>query len=101
MAELILHSYRRCPFAIRVRMALEEKELAYRLVEENLAELSDELLRIHPEGRVPVLIHDGHVIVESTFICESSKTRWVTSHFSWVISSLWRIFISFRFIASL
>jgi glutathione S-transferase len=70
MSELVLHSYRRCPFAIRVRMTLEEKGLLYRTVEENLAELSEELLKIHPEGQVPVLIHDGRVIAESAIITE-------------------------------
>jgi glutathione S-transferase len=61
MADLVLHSYRRCPFAIRVRMTLEEKRIAYQVIEENLAEL---------EGQVPVLVHDGQTLQESAIITE-------------------------------
>ncbi|RZA05803.1 MAG: hypothetical protein EOP11_11945, partial [Proteobacteria bacterium] len=32
MPSLILHSYRRCPFAIRVRMVLEEKGIPYTVI---------------------------------------------------------------------
>jgi glutathione S-transferase len=61
MSELVLHSYRRCPFAIRVRMTLEEKAIAYQVVEENLAEL---------EGQVPVLVHNAQILAESAVITE-------------------------------
>lgn len=67
---LILHSYRRCPFAIRVRMVLEEKGLPYRTIEEDLSSPSEELLRLHPEGRVPLLIHGNFVVHESSIITE-------------------------------
>lgn len=55
---------------MRVRMVLEEKQLAYERVEEDLDRPSAELLRIHPEGRVPVLVHQGQVISESAVITE-------------------------------
>ena len=67
---IILHSYRRCPFAIRVRMVLEEKNLPYQVIEENLSALSERLLALHPEGRVPLLIHGDQVIYESSVITE-------------------------------
>jgi glutathione S-transferase len=74
MTNLTLHTYRRCPFAIRVRMVLEEKGLAYHRIEEDLANLSPQLLALHPEGRVPLLIHqinnDRHVLYESSVITE-------------------------------
>src|SRR4051794_33777782 len=74
MSTLILHSYRRCPFAIRVRMVLEEKGIPYQLIEENLSHLSPELLAHHPEGRVPLLIHEMNsqklVVYQSTIITE-------------------------------
>ncbi|MDR3606437.1 MAG: glutathione S-transferase family protein [Oligoflexia bacterium] len=70
MNELILHSYRRCPFAIRVRTVLEEKGLKYSVIEEDLANPSSELLRLHPEGKVPLLLHHGHPIFESSVITE-------------------------------
>lgn len=71
---LVLHSYRRCPFAIRVRMVLEEKAIPYQLIEEDLGNLSSELLALHPEGRVPLLIVRGtnarQVIYQSNIITE-------------------------------
>ena len=70
MNDVVLHSYRRCPFAIRVRMTLEEKSIAYRVIEEDLSVPSAELLRLHPEGKVPLLIHRGHAIYESAVITE-------------------------------
>ncbi len=74
MQSLTLYSYRRCPFAIRVRMVLEEKNISYQLVEENLSHLSAELLSLHPEGRVPLLVHQlkecRQVIYQSSIITE-------------------------------
>jgi len=70
MHGLVLHSYRRCPFAIRVRMTLEEKNLKFTTIEEDLSNPSAELLRLHPEGKVPLLIHDGLAIHESSIITE-------------------------------
>ncbi|MBL7714522.1 MAG: glutathione S-transferase family protein [Bdellovibrionales bacterium] len=67
---LLLHSYRRCPFAMRVRMVLEEKGLRYQVFEENFSNFSEDLLRLHPEGKVPLLIHDGIPIHESSVITE-------------------------------
>jgi glutathione S-transferase len=55
-------------------MTLEEKGIPYQIVEEKLSQLSPELLALHPEGRVPLLIHHlgGHpeVIYQSTVITE-------------------------------
>jgi len=72
--KLILYSFRRCPFAIRVRMVLEEKNLPYELIEENLKQLSPQLKSLHPEARVPLLVHHlhgkQHVIYQSTIITE-------------------------------
>ena len=67
---ILLHSFRRCPFAIRVRMCLEEKELSFTVIEEDLSEPSAELLKLHPEGKVPLLIDDEQVIYESSIITE-------------------------------
>lgn len=74
MNALILHSFRRCPFAIRVRMVLEEKKIPFQIKEEDLSQPSTELLARHPEGRVPLLVHQingkTHVIYQSTIITE-------------------------------
>lgn len=70
MGQIKLFSYRRCPFAIRVRMVLHEKEIAFQTIEEDLKNKSPELLKLHPEGRVPLLIHDDLAIYESSVITE-------------------------------
>lgn len=67
---LTLHSYRRCPFAMRVRMLLHEKGIAFETIEESLKDKSEALLRLHPEGRVPLLVHDDFVLYESAIITE-------------------------------
>ena len=81
---LILHSFKRCPYAIRVRMILEEKGLAYTRFEEDLAHPSQELLKRNPSGQVPVLVHEGHVIAESSVIAEYLDelypTPWLMPH---------------------
>ncbi len=55
-------------------MVLAEKNLPYRCIEEDLKNFSPELKALHPEAKVPLLIHelDGHknVIFQSTVITE-------------------------------
>lgn len=51
-------------------MVLEEKALPYTVVEESLREPSSALLRLHPEGKVPLLLHGDTVIHESAVITE-------------------------------
>jgi len=67
---LTLYSYRRCPFAIRARMTLHEKGLTFETIEEDLRNLSPKLKALHPEARVPLLIHGDEVIYESSIITE-------------------------------
>jgi len=67
---LTLYSYLRCPFAIRVRMVLNEKALTFETIEEDLKNLSPKLRTLHPEARVPLLIHGAEVIYESSIITE-------------------------------
>ena len=65
-----LYSYRRCPFAMRVRMTLHEKNIEFETQEEDLSNFSDELREAHPEARVPVLVHGEKIIYESAIITE-------------------------------
>lgn len=67
---LTLHSYRRCPFAMRVRMVLHEKNLSFTTVEEDLKNFSTTLRKLHPEAKVPLLVHGGAAIYESAVITE-------------------------------
>lgn len=55
----------------KVRLALAEKELPYEGVVLNLRrfeQLAPDFLSINPEGVVPVLVHDGFTLRESTII---------------------------------
>ncbi|HTQ36198.1 MAG TPA: glutathione S-transferase family protein [Steroidobacteraceae bacterium] len=71
MLELYHHGSSAC--AAKVRLALAEKQLAWTGHYVDLLageQFRPEFLRINPKGVVPVLVHDGHVVRESTVICE-------------------------------
>jgi glutathione S-transferase len=55
---------------MRVRMALHEKQIPFSIREEDLKALSPELKALHPEGRVPLLVHGPAVVYESAIIAE-------------------------------
>ena len=64
--------------SIKVRLTLKEKALRYesrfiRLLEQD--HLLPEYLAINPDGQVPTLVHDGHVITETTVINEYLDDR--------------------------
>ncbi|MEI6828989.1 MAG: DUF952 domain-containing protein [Synechococcaceae cyanobacterium ELA445] len=62
----ILYSFRRCPYAIRARMAIEASGLLVELREVDLKAKPPELLAASPKGTVPVLVlNDGTVLEES------------------------------------
>ncbi|MET0545252.1 MAG: glutathione S-transferase, partial [Caulobacterales bacterium] len=62
----ILYSFRRCPFAMRARMALLVSETACEIREVKLAVKPAHMLAASPKGTVPVLVlPDGTVIDES------------------------------------
>jgi ganglioside-induced differentiation-associated protein 1 len=69
--ELYHHGSSAC--AAKVRFALAEKQLSWvsRYVDILKGEqFTPEFLGVNPKAVVPVLVHDGAVIVESTVICE-------------------------------
>jgi len=51
----ILYSFRRCPYAIRARMALAYAEITYELREVSLKNKPREMLEISPKGTTPVM----------------------------------------------
>jgi glutathione S-transferase len=51
----ILYSFRRCPYAIRARMALAYADLSYELREVSLKSKPKEMLDISPKGTTPVM----------------------------------------------
>ena len=62
----ILYSFRRCPYAMRARLALAHAGLACELREINLRDKPQALLDVSPKGTVPVLVlQDGRVIEQS------------------------------------
>ncbi|MEI7049271.1 Glutathione S-transferase [Pseudomonas sp. LAMO17WK12:I6] len=60
-----LYSFRRCPYAMRARMALRYSGVPVEIVEVSLKAKPAAMLAISPKGTVPVLDADGQVIDES------------------------------------
>jgi glutathione S-transferase len=66
MALPILYSYRRCPYAMRARMALQYAGIAVAIREIALKNKPAEMLKASPKGTVPVLVlPDGGVLEQS------------------------------------
>ncbi|WP_392889130.1 glutathione S-transferase [Pseudomonas migulae] len=63
-----LYSFRRCPYAMRARMALRYSGVAVDIVEVSLKAKPAEMLALSSKGTVPVLSVDGLVIDESLAI---------------------------------
>lgn len=62
----ILYSYRRCPYAMRARMALSVAGNAVEIREISLRDKPAHMLQVSPKGTVPVLVlQDGQVIEQS------------------------------------
>ena len=72
----ILYSFRRCPYAMRARMALAASGAEVMLREVLLKDKPAELLAASPKATVPVLVlSDGRVIEESLDVMQ-----WVLEH---------------------
>ena len=62
----ILYTFRRCPYAMRARLALRSSKIIVEVREIKLQEKPPEFLKLSPKGTVPVLIRtSGEVIEES------------------------------------
>lgn len=62
----ILYSFRRCPYAIRARMAIKYSDIQVELREVILRDKPDEMIKLSAKGEVPVLLlPDDSVIDES------------------------------------
>ena len=62
----ILFSFRRCPYAMRARMALLSSGIAVRLREVVLRDKPVEMLDASPKGTVPVLVGDDGAVIEES-----------------------------------
>ena len=75
MNKPVLYSFRRCPYAMRARMALASSGIEPEFREVKLREKPAEMLEASPKGTVPVLVlADGTVIDESIDVM-----RWALS----------------------
>lgn len=70
MSEALLYSFRRCPYAMRARLALRYCGVPVRIIEVSLRAKPQEMLALSPKGTVPVLSVDGVVIEESLEIMQ-------------------------------
>jgi len=60
-----LYSYRRCPYAMRARMAMLSASFEFDIYEISLRDKPKEMLKISPKGTVPVLMVGNNIIDES------------------------------------
>lgn len=72
----VLYTFRRCPFAIRARMALRYANITVRIREVALKNKTAAMLEASPKGTVPILeLSNGLVIDESMDIMYWALTR--------------------------
>ena len=72
----VLYSFRRCPYAMRARMALHISGLDFEHREIILRDKPAAMLNASPKGTVPVFItQDGHVIEESLDVINYALSR--------------------------
>lgn len=80
----VLYSYRRCPYAMRARMALKYAEIVVEIREIELKNKPVEMLRVSPKGTVPVLVlPNGRVIEQSLDIMRWALQQRDTA--SWLV----------------
>ena len=65
MSYPILFSFKRCPYAMRARMALYLAEIKCEIREIRLSNKPQQMLEVSPKGTVPILILEDKVIDES------------------------------------
>lgn len=81
----ILYSFRRCPYAIRARLAITYAEIPVEIREVQLKQKPEQMLAISPKGTVPVLqLPDGKVIDESLDImrwalAQNDPVKWLAT----------------------
>lgn len=67
MMELpVLYSYRRCPYAMRARLALQICHIDVEIREISLSRKPEQLLQASPKGTVPVLVLKNGFVIEQS-----------------------------------
>ena len=93
MALPVLYTYRRCPYAMRARMALKLAEIDVEMREISLREKPAHMLQVSPKGTVPILIlEDGTVLDESLAIMQFAAQVYAKKHIEGSLDALRAIF---------
>ena len=66
----ILYSFKRCPYAMRARMAIKLANIRCEIREIKLNNKPGRMLEVSPKGTVPVLVLENRIIDESNEIIE-------------------------------
>lgn len=81
----ILYSYRRCPYAMRARMALAYANIPVEIREISLKQKPASMLQVSPKGTVPVLVlTDAKVLEQSLDVIEWALNQ--RDEFDWQLS---------------
>ena len=75
-----LFSYRRCPYAMRARMALVESDIEFDIYEISLRNKPNEMLKISAKGTVPILRLNKLVLDESLDIMKWAYKNSKSNH---------------------
>lgn len=86
MSKVKLFSFRRCPYAIRARLALQQSAIPFTIEEIDLKAKPKHFLELSPKATVPVLVVDNETIIEESIqIVEWAENQ---SSSSWPIDLL-------------
>jgi glutathione S-transferase len=66
MRRPLLYTYRRCPYAMRARMALLQAGIGFDAYEIVLRDKPVDMLRMSPKGTVPVLVLPGGQVIDES-----------------------------------
>ena len=67
MQKPLLYTYRRCPYAMRARMALLVADIAFDAHEVSLRDKPPAMLALSPKGSVPVILLPGGEVLEQSW----------------------------------
>lgn len=75
MSAATLYSFRRCPYAMRARMALRYSAAEVQIEEVSLKAKPAQMLALSSKGTVPLLVHEAGVIDQSLDIMHWALAR--------------------------
>ena len=73
--ELILYSFRRCPFAIRARLSIYYSKIRCQIREISLKKKPPEFISLSPKATVPVLLKEDHSVIDESI----DIVKWILS----------------------